>query len=298
MPRNHHLEKGNAIPEYAIILGAVAVVATGALAVLGLNARGTLDYATYQVAHTGPTSTPVITDTITTPTPTPTLAPTLAPDPDALPDRSKEDDEADPGGGVGEEDERKREEASVFFDDFEDGDTDGWFPARGDDWRIENGRYCAGRARRGEHRTFAGDPTWTDYTVTVQAELSRGPGWGVYFRATNPSRPNAYIFQYDPGYGGGAFLFRQVVGGRERSPFARVWAPSDFAWRNRVRTASVRVQGDTFTAYLDGQQVLQASHSEFKAGQIGLRKWSSSVVCFDNVTVKPLLDVTQESSRE
>jgi fructan beta-fructosidase len=183
------------------------------------------------------------------------------------------------------EDEKERNPNS-FYENFDDGDSEGWLITRGKGWQIENNRYCTA-GRGGEHRTLAGDTGWTDYTVSTQAELKKGKGFGLYFRATGNKKLNAYIFQYDPGYGRGAFLFRQVINGRERSPFARSWAPKEYQWYNQARTISVRVTGNTFTAYIDGNQVLQGTHSDYTQGQIGLRTWSSSQACFDDITVTP-----------
>ena len=158
-----------------------------------------------------------------------------------------------------------------------------WREVRGTQWRKENGYYCAGPG--GEHRSFYGAENWTDYVVTFSGELHKGNGFGVYFRATNFKRANAYIFQYDPGYGRGAFLFRKIVNGRERSPFARVNAPATYQWHNVLRQIKVVVEGDTFTAYVDGQQVLQASDDEYTHGGVGLRTWDGSEACFSDFKV-------------
>lgn len=173
-----------------------------------------------------------------------------------------------------------------FFDDFGDSVVLGWTEVRGRYWEIVDGRYRAGMpGRGGEHRSFSGDANWKDYTIDVKATLLQGQGYGVYFRATDPERADAYIFQYDPGYGRGAFLLRRITDGREASPFARAWAPQDFDWYGEERDIRIDVSGNAFTAYVDGEEVVSGTDEEYSHGGIGFRTWGSSVADFDDVTV-------------
>jgi Flp pilus assembly pilin Flp len=275
-------ECGASVTEYALILAGVAVIAIGALILFGMETRRTLGSVADQVSM-DLTPTRTITTTLTV---TATSTPNGTGD-SATPTEGRplEGTATPPSGG--ETGELPRDPDN-FADNFEDGDATGWYPATGGGWVVEDGSYCNQSTPDGERRTFAGDPTWTDYSVTVRVDLSQGNGWGLYFRSTNPDQVSGYVFQYDPGYGQGEFLFRQVVNGSERSPFARQSAPAAYQWHNQWRTINVRAEGDTFTALLDGQQVLQGTHSEFRSGQVGLRLWDSSKACFDDVVITPL----------
>lgn len=173
-----------------------------------------------------------------------------------------------------------------WSDDFEDPTLPGWDWNRTGGRQTNNGQIVVGP--RGEIRGFSGDPEWANYIVQVRAILYKGNGYGVYFRAKGePNTINAYIFQYDPGYDRphGSFLFRKIVNGRERGPFARVRAPSGYEWYNIWRDIQINVQGDTFTAYIDGQPVLQASDSSYPAGRVGLRTWWGCLAGFDDFQV-------------
>jgi len=160
---------------------------------------------------------------------------------------------------------------------------DEWQGVRGTQWRQENGAYCAGPT--GEHRSFYGAENWTDYVVTFTAELYKGNGFGVYFRATHFEQANAYIFQYDPGWRTGTFLYRKIINGYEQYPFAAVNAPAGYQWHKVPRQIKLVVEGDTFTAFVDGQQVLRASGSEYTHGGVGLRTWDGSEACFNDFQV-------------
>jgi hypothetical protein len=172
-----------------------------------------------------------------------------------------------------------------LYDSFDDGDSSDWTVSSGKDWYVKDNRYCTS-LQNGEHRSFTGDPAWTDYIVTVQAELMQSKGYGIYFRVENIKPLDAYVFQYD--YGLRAFVYRKVIKGREKSPFAVMRIPAEYNWYNQPRLIKIQVKGDTFTTFVDGQQVLQASDPDYQAGQIGLRTWSASDTCFDDVTVSSL----------
>jgi Flp pilus assembly pilin Flp len=267
--------------EYALIVAGIAIVATGALFLLGGTLSGSFSRVNQGLAGTLPamtitpspaitqtgtaTITAPITETATAQRPLEGTATLAAPTSTTIP-----------------------REPDYLFQDFDDGDVSDWVVTRGDGWTVQAGQYCNNSLVLSDRRTFVGDPSWTDYTISIRANLFEDDGWGVYFRATNLDRPNAYIFQYDPGWGSGAFMFRKVVYGGERNPFAITWAPEDYEWYNVWRTITVRVEGDTFTALLDGAQVLQASDPDFQNGQVGLRIWADSTACFDDLTVTPL----------
>lgn len=169
--------------------------------------------------------------------------------------------------------------AHYFYDDF--ADLDDWDVVRGN-WTTDGDKMCGGP---GEGQTFT-EISADDYAITIDsATLHRGNGYGVFFRVTDTPRFNGYSFQYDPGYGGGAFIFRKWVKGRELwPPFARAGARG-YDWWETPRDVKVVVQGNTFTAYVDGQPVLTASDGDYSEGGIGLRSWDNTVVCFDSVSV-------------
>jgi Flp pilus assembly pilin Flp len=184
--------------------------------------------------------------------------------------------EACPGDGV------------IFWDDFTDG-LDGWEIDRGGNWRVEDGELCAGPG--GEHRAYGVDSDGSNYTISMDATLKSGNGYGVYFRA-DQSNVNGYTFQYDKGYSAsGAFIFRKWINGQEMAPF-QPWqsAPAGYQWYNTKRHVEISVQGNTYTAKVDGQVVATAVDSAvnpvpfFDDGRVGLRTWGGEA-CFDNVQI-------------
>jgi len=164
---------------------------------------------------------------------------------------------------------------------------DDWHKARGGGWSAEEERYCV--REQGEHRSFFGAENWTDYVVRLTANLYQGDGFGVFFRATLVDQVNGYLFEYAPGgrcFGQeGCFFFRKVVEGRVLYPFAQSTAAAAYEWHNTVREVEVRVEGDSYTAFIDGEEVLKASDGDHTRGQAGLRTWDGSQACFWDFTV-------------
>ncbi len=166
----------------------------------------------------------------------------------------------------------------AMYEDF--ADLSDWTISWGN-WDIDGEKLHGSRWGGIFHNDFSGQ----DYTITIDsATLTQGNGYGLYFRTQNPDNPEGYIFQYDPGYGDGAFLFRKWVNGYELSPFAVEKAPGH-DWHGEEHQIQVKVGGDTFTAYVDGQEVLTASDDTYGEGGIGLRVWDSTEADFDDLSV-------------
>lgn len=171
--------------------------------------------------------------------------------------------------------------AHYFVDDFSN--LSAWTIVNGN-WRNENEQLCGGGR---EGRIFV-PLSESNYAINVRmALLQQGNGYGIYFRATNFDRVDGYTFQYDPGYSPGAFLFRKWVRGNELSPFARANAPG-YNWHNVSRQIRIEVNGNTFTAYVDGQKVLTGSDSTYTYGGVGFRTWDATQACFDDLSIDPL----------
>ncbi len=132
-------------------------------------------------------------------------------------------------------------------------------------------------------------PNMSDYSVKISAaHLMRGNGYGVFFRGTElAGRTNGYIVQYDPGWGGGAIILRKWINGRELYPFATHRMPG-FDWYSEPHDLRVDVRGNTFTVYLDGEQIITAQDDTYPEGGIGLRSWDGTNVCMDGVEITEL----------
>ncbi len=148
-------------------------------------------------------------------------------------------------------------------------------------WSYDDGKVCGKR----NGRIFANDFSGDDYVVNIDsATLSKGNGYGVYFRTSDESAVDGYNFQYDPGWGGGAFLFRKWVNGHELPPIAVQRMPG-YDWHGTPREIQIEVVGDTFTAYVDGKEMLSASDDTYSEGGVGLHTWNKTQACFEGISV-------------
>ncbi|MCX8110268.1 MAG: DUF1080 domain-containing protein [Syntrophorhabdaceae bacterium] len=152
-------------------------------------------------------------------------------------------------------------------------------------WSVQNGALIP--TGPGENRIAFGDRAWNDYTVTVNATLTSGKGYGVYYRADGNPNITGYVFQYNPGIGD-KFVVRKVVNGIEQAVFQSIKIPNGFPIYNQSHEIAISVQGDEHTIKIDGQTVINFKDSTFTSGMVGLRSWSGSSVSFDNATVSPL----------
>lgn len=171
-------------------------------------------------------------------------------------------------------------EDELFSSDFDSMDN---LTALRGKWTIEDGRLVP--RPKGENRLVFGDEDWTDYEVTTNATLSKGKGYGIYYRSDGEKKISGYCFQYDPAYGRGQFIVRKVKNSKQQKPFQRVKIPLGFPVYNQSHEVSIVVNGDHHTIKIDGQVILDFHDGAFSSGSAGFRSWGRSQVSFENVTV-------------
>jgi hypothetical protein len=156
----------------------------------------------------------------------------------------------------------------------------------------------------GERRVLAGPPTATNYTVTSNATLNYGSGYGIYVRATVDAgtKLTGYCVQLDHSYP--ALIVRLIQSDVELTvPLARLTMPASFDW-NAPHVMSITVKGNTMAVSIDGSPMITipsltaaaataaASSSGVTtpivapaAGGYGLRAWSAAQVTLQQMTV-------------
>jgi hypothetical protein len=160
----------------------------------------------------------------------------------------------------------------------------------------------------GERRVLAGTATAaSDYTVTSNATLLAGAGYGVYVRADvdTSTKLTGYCIELDHSYGTGQIVVQQIQSDSELGvPIAHVSVPSGFTWYGVPHVLGVTVRGNTMNITLDGAQQINvpdlaaASATAAKndhgksstitpptAGGYGLRSWSDGRVSLQQLTV-------------
>jgi general secretion pathway protein G len=162
----------------------------------------------------------------------------------------------------------------------------------GEGWSILNGKLVS--PNKGPDRRIAfGDPSWTDYTLSLTGRFLDGyvkgnSGYGVYYRADqkegykNPGI-SGYSFQIDPGAGG--FKLYIVTDGVESS-IKYVPFPSGFDY-TAPHAISISVKGDHHVITVDGSVVMDLHDSTYLSGSAGFRTWNKSKAEFSDIVVRP-----------
>ncbi len=185
-------------------------------------------------------------------------------------------------GLVPEEEEPEEKPEVLFSSDFDN--MDSLTPLTGK-WEIKDGMLVPTGGWE-EHRLAFGDAKWTDYEMTVNAQLYSGWGYGIYYRADGERQISGYCFQYDPGCWPDSFLVRRVYNGREEwLPFQRVTIPDGFPVYSQPHKISITVEKDHHVIKVDGDTVLDFHDDTFTSGMAGFRSWCNSEVGFNNVNV-------------
>jgi len=189
--------------------------------------------------------------------------------------------------GIGSESAVCGEASASYCDDGFSNLKDWEFNRRGEDkWEIRGGQMCmtADSYRDYAYSSCSKSMPSEDYVISLTgAELSQGPGYGVFFRLQEyDDTPTGYAFQYDKGASG--FVFRRWTNGSEKT-ISRRGMPGDYAWYDVARTIEIHVNGSEFKAYIDGEWVLTATDSTYSSGGTGFRTWWDTNVCFDSMDI-------------
>ncbi|MCA9240578.1 MAG: DUF1080 domain-containing protein, partial [Planctomycetales bacterium] len=139
------------------------------------------------------------------------------------------------------------------------------------DWSVDDGEVVQSSLITDVHFLF-GDPTWQDYEITLQARKVRGSeGFMIMFRATDDQ--NFYWLNLG-GWSNSRHAIEKEFDNRRRA----IGPDKDGSIEeDRWYDIRVRVEGDHFQCWLDGEQVIDM-HDErdpLLAGGVGLATWGT-----------------------
>lgn len=170
--------------------------------------------------------------------------------------------------------------ATVFTADFESGSTSGWSKSGGSWSVVSDGSQTLRQTNAGSEnaRNFAGEASWTDYTVTARVKpLSFGANGFVGLLARAKSSTTFYRLALLPGNQAQLQAVNSgsvtVLGTSSRTVATGSWY-----------TVSLSVAGSTITGSVDGATVGSGTSSLAANGRIGLQTGYASAG-FDDVTV-------------
>ncbi len=188
-------------------------------------------------------------------------------------------------------------ECSLLYEDFEDGQAQGWLTNQGGSWQIVDGEYRQSSTVPNDDRTsvYAGTGaySWTNYQAELDFRFISGtnPTNAIYisFRYQNPD--NYYRVQFQNLWGqpaGGipeTFFINKMVDGELTTLHQE---PIDFN-TDIVNHLSIIAQGSSFNLMLNGEPLWSFTDGTHAKGTIGLASGHIEVG-FDDICISPITD--------
>ena len=132
--------------------------------------------------------------------------------------------------------------------------------------------------------TLLGDPSWTNYTVSVDAELAKPGVIELIGRAGTQKRPQShqqgYYFQI---LDTGAWTILKSDSHGKRTTLAS--GSTDAPGVGRWHRLNLSLNNETITASMDGKTISTLKDNSYQAGQIGMGITSYDTDQFDNLAI-------------
>jgi hypothetical protein len=173
-----------------------------------------------------------------------------------------------------------------LWDDFEDGDADGWTTDLGS-WSIitegSNHVYKSSTPTT-TGRVFAGASGWADYSTIAKIKVDTWNSIGRAGVITRYTDGDNYYGMYYRG-DGNLYIVKRVNGTQSTLISTPVTAPSTGVYH----TYELQVSGTTLNAYLDGDLIITTTDSSLSSGYAALYAYNETAY-FDDVTAPLLVD--------
>jgi hypothetical protein len=161
---------------------------------------------------------------------------------------------------------------AFFSDNFNDNNADGWTVGEGT-WTVQNGQY-KNTSSSGFSSSWAGDPGWTDITITADITLTSNTDSWIIFRVQD--RDNYYIFTLQDG--GALWLLQNHSG-----PKLADASGATFTVGNTY-TIQVVLEGNNIKVYSGTTKIIDMNDNTFSSGRVGFGA-NGSLGSFDNIEV-------------
>jgi len=170
--------------------------------------------------------------------------------------------------------------ATLFSDDFEDGNSTGWTPSGGS-WSVatDGSRVLRQSGTSSDARSRAGSTGWTNYTLTARVKLTAVNGSNRFAAVLARAQSNTSYY-YLALRSNNTVELKKLVGGSSTTLASASVTVSLNTWY----TLSLTTAGNQLTGRVDNGTPLTATDSQFAAGQIGVATFNAAAN-FDNVLV-------------
>jgi len=170
--------------------------------------------------------------------------------------------------------------ATLFADDFEDGNSSGW-STNGGSWSVttDGSRVLRQGGTSSDARAIAGTTSWTDYTVRTRVKPTAFNG-GNRFVAVLARVQNSTNYYYLALRSNNTVELKRLVNGSSTTLDTASLTVSTGTWY----TLELQVAGSALRGYVNGALVTEASDSRWASGRVGVATFYASAN-FDDVAV-------------
>ena len=134
--------------------------------------------------------------------------------------------------------------------------------------------------------SLIGDPTWSNYTVSVDVDLRQAGTAELLGRANTQARPQSHqnLYKFRVSDTGAWSIVKNYSSGTETTlANGTTTAPGTGTWHR----LSLTFQGAQITATIDGRTVGSVADGSFVAGQVGIGVVGYQTDQFDNLSITP-----------
>ena len=170
--------------------------------------------------------------------------------------------------------------ATLFGDDFEDGNATGWTTSGGS-WSVTSDGSAVYRqsGTSSDARSRAGSTAWTNYTVTVRVKPTAVNGTNRFAAVLARAQSNTSYY-FLALRSNNTVELKKLVGGSSTTLASASTTFTLNAWY----TLSLTVSGTSLSGRVNGGTPLTATDSQFAAGQVGVATFNTAAN-FDDVLV-------------
>ncbi|BCB87513.1 pectate lyase family protein [Phytohabitans suffuscus] len=171
--------------------------------------------------------------------------------------------------------------ATLFSDNFEDGDSSGWTTSGGT-WAVaaDGSRVLRQSGTSSDARARAGQASWTDYTVSAKVKPTAFSG-GNRFAAVLARAQSATSYYYVALRSNNTVELKKLVNGTATTLASTSLAVS----AGTTYTVSLQVAGSTLRSTVNGGAALSATDTAFTSGDVGVATFYTAAD-FDDVSVE------------
>jgi len=177
------------------------------------------------------------------------------------------------------------ENATVFFDDFDDGVADGWTVQLGN-FQVVKGEYYTENEIGEKSVSIVDGLVLTDCIIEVNlrfTDAETGFRSGIVFRYIDDE--HYYVLYVSAETSAAEFCMFSPGDTHWGATIDGVVNRSVVVNYNTDYLLRVHIQGGTFTGFLNGEKILQVTDGNYTSGQVGLRAQRSDIF-FDNFKVR------------